>query len=320
MYDMSCGKEGCRASVNAQDSLLVSDLKSYYSVKYGSSCNILYNLLKGKRINLNNIPLSVFSSPLSPFEACIKYLKDSGMSISDIARITSRKPNTISTTYLHASNKYPQIFCRDDEAALKKHSLPVYVVAYRKLSPFEAIVMYQRHILDMKIPEIARLMNRDCRVIWQIYSRALKKEPASYFISEISSIGTDNVVVAENRDIRSFSQLRSYIKNKYSFCESDFSELFRATAIGNIPQVFNAKFNLLSHLDIDPNSLSVYLEDKSIFGTNSSSLIQTAVLRCGKKKTGSYFSQNPDSLHQIKIDSQRKIKTRICRTKQAEIG
>ena len=54
-------------------------------------------------------------------------------------------------------------------------SIPIQVMQNRQLGVLEAVVAYLKDELGLRYSEIARLLNRDDRTIWNVYNNAKKK-------------------------------------------------------------------------------------------------------------------------------------------------
>ena len=68
------------------------------------------------------------------------------------------------------------------ENMLKKESeykIPVSIFKNVKLSPFETIVKYLKEEMVLTYRQIGKLLNRDERNIWTVYSRATRKQKLS---------------------------------------------------------------------------------------------------------------------------------------------
>lgn len=116
-----------------------------------------------------SIPVCVFSSKLTVFEACVKYLKeDSGKGFDEISDLLNRGKNNVTATYKKASKKLAKRF-----DIVKCEKVPVSIFA-GKLSFLESIVVELKD-KGMRYSEIARLLSRDQRTIWTVYMRAKKK-------------------------------------------------------------------------------------------------------------------------------------------------
>jgi hypothetical protein len=54
-------------------------------------------------------------------------------------------------------------------------SIPVHILQNRKLGVLESVVVYLKEEIGLKYSEIARMLNRDDRTIWNVYNYAKKK-------------------------------------------------------------------------------------------------------------------------------------------------
>jgi DNA-binding CsgD family transcriptional regulator len=118
-----------------------------------------------------HIPVSIFQGNfLSPLETIVKYLQEShGFTYRDIGRLTNRDENCIGITYRSARSKLKG---RLDTSSQK--TFPLSILRNRKLSVLENLVFYLKSG-GLRYSEIAKLLNRDERTVWTVYSRALKK-------------------------------------------------------------------------------------------------------------------------------------------------
>ncbi|MBU0756657.1 MAG: hypothetical protein KKF44_01205 [Nanoarchaeota archaeon] len=118
------------------------------------------------------VPLSIFTSKLTPFETIVKYLVEAQMrSYAEIGRLFQKDRQVIWTTYQRSKKKVLQKF-------LIRHSsenIPLSILQQNKLSVFEIIVAYLKDELEMKNKDIALVLKKDERTIWTVYSRAKKK-------------------------------------------------------------------------------------------------------------------------------------------------
>jgi len=156
-----------------------------------------------------SIPVCIFSKQLSLLEAIVKYLKENrGLGFAAIARLLNRAPSTISTTYAKAKKKMPKPILVSES-----QNIPVSAISNRKVSTFEAIVLYLHRYSSF--PEIAALLSRDNRVVWEIHKRAVEKiEPEKFFTS-----------IKKTQDIAILKTVKQSLKQKYSI---DFIKLFRS--------------------------------------------------------------------------------------------
>jgi DNA-directed RNA polymerase specialized sigma24 family protein len=164
--------------------LIVDELKEEYSLNKKEIIQVIIEKLKEK-YNLNKkeiltiikskenvkIPVTIFSKELGGLESIVKYMKENlNMNYNEIGKELKRDERTIWTAYKKAKEKQKEIL------KLKKTNIliPVSIFENEKLTILESIVFYLRK-KEMKFSEIAKLLNRDQRNIWTIYSRADKK-------------------------------------------------------------------------------------------------------------------------------------------------
>jgi len=118
-----------------------------------------------------HIPLSIFSTKLSPLEALVKYLKDHQHHTNHaIAELLNRNDRTIWTTYNNAKQKNITLPLSTDIL------LPFSLFSDRTLSILEHVVKYLKEQLYMTNKKIANLLNKDNRTIWTVYDRSKKKQ------------------------------------------------------------------------------------------------------------------------------------------------
>ena len=165
-------------------SLITDELKQEYSLNKQQIIGIVTEKLKEKyKISKKeliraikekgelNIPLSVFSKKLGCLEALVKYMKENlNMSYREISKLLNRNERTIWTAYNKAKIKQPESF----EIKETSMFIPISVFNNRKFTILESIIIYLK-AKGLKHVEIARLLDRDQRNIWTIYSRAVRK-------------------------------------------------------------------------------------------------------------------------------------------------
>ena len=118
------------------------------------------------------IPVSIFSKKLSCLETIIKYLRENlELSNKEISKLIKRSEKTICQAYNSARKKLPLKFIVE----FSKYYIPVSILTNRELSVLENIVKYLYENFELNYSEIARLLCRDNRTIWTVYSRAKKK-------------------------------------------------------------------------------------------------------------------------------------------------
>ncbi|MBI2105571.1 hypothetical protein HYT56_01905 [Candidatus Woesearchaeota archaeon] len=118
------------------------------------------------------IPTSIFNEKLGTLEAIVKYLKENlNLRASEISSELKKKYSTISTTYQRASKKHSKKFLIKEF----KFSIPVKILRNKKFSTLELAVSYLKENYDLTLTEISKLLHRDPKTIWTIYSRYKKK-------------------------------------------------------------------------------------------------------------------------------------------------
>lgn len=118
------------------------------------------------------IPITIFNKELGCLESVVKYLKENlGLNYHEIALILNRNERTIWTAYHKAIKKQPKLI------EIKKTSvlIPISVLMNRKLTVLEAIIIHLKK-KELKYTDIAKLISRDQRNVWVVYSRAIKKK------------------------------------------------------------------------------------------------------------------------------------------------
>jgi len=126
-----------------------------------------------KKLNLlTNIPVTLFKYDLSPSELIIKYLKENlGYNFPKIAKLLNRNPGAISNSYKNANRKYPHgLFPKETNL-----SIPVNLLANRSYSVLENTAVYLKEVKDLRIKDIADLLNKNPKTISTVYRRAMKK-------------------------------------------------------------------------------------------------------------------------------------------------
>lgn len=116
-----------------------------------------------------NIPVSLFCNDIPPLESLVKYLKEEkNLSIKEIAQKLNRNIQTIWTTYRNSKNKKINFFYG--------FSVSLNIFSKEKYSILESLVGYLNDICNIKTSQIAKMLNRDIRVIHVHYTRyKLKK-------------------------------------------------------------------------------------------------------------------------------------------------
>lgn len=115
------------------------------------------------------IPLTVFSTEISPATALVKYLKDTkNKTYSDIAKELNRNERTIWTLYNKAKKKL--------RVEQSKYLIPLQIFENRSLSILENLVSYLTACCKLKPKKIAGLLNKKAPTIYTTINRARAKE------------------------------------------------------------------------------------------------------------------------------------------------
>jgi len=120
-----------------------------------------------------NIPVSVFDNDyLSPLESIVKYLHENeNLRLFEIAKLINRDQRSVGVTYRFARRKMKVKL----KIRVSKHTLPVSVIADKKLSVLEGIVYYLKQTYMLSYHDTALILRRNDRTVWTVYQRALKK-------------------------------------------------------------------------------------------------------------------------------------------------
>ncbi|MBW2991011.1 hypothetical protein KY348_04880 [Candidatus Woesearchaeota archaeon] len=120
-----------------------------------------------------SVPVSVFDNDyLSALEAIVKFLRENkGLRLSQIAGLLARDQRAVGVTYRFARKKMKTIL----RAPIVKYSLPLTIIADKKLSVLESIVYHLKKTYALSYHDIALLLKRDDRTVWTVYQRALRK-------------------------------------------------------------------------------------------------------------------------------------------------
>lgn len=125
-----------------------------------------------KIIDEKNIPATIFNEKLGSLEAITKYLKENlGLSYQKISSLLGRNYQTIISSYKNSLKKYPEKI----STRFTKFTIKTSVFKNKKLSVLEHIVVQLKQNYNLGFSETARLLARDPRTIWTVYSKASKK-------------------------------------------------------------------------------------------------------------------------------------------------
>lgn len=148
-----------------------------YKAKHNLNTYELIDLILSKPLvekTYDFLPASIFSNTiLSGLEIIVKYLREEfNIKFREIAALLNRNLGTITSTYRKSQSKHPDKLRISDS----KFKIPLSLFADRKLSVLEHISVHLKDNYNLKLKEIASLLNKDQRTIWTCYSRAKAKE------------------------------------------------------------------------------------------------------------------------------------------------
>ncbi|MCX6749737.1 MAG: hypothetical protein NTW17_03285, partial [Candidatus Pacearchaeota archaeon] len=164
--------------------LILDEIKEEYSLNKKEMIEILTDKLRNKyqigkkeifeiiREKEIRIPVSIFSKELGALESLTKYMKENlNMSYKQIADEISRDERTIWTSYKKAQGKHKE------KLEIKKTEgyIPMSAFENKKLTILESVIIYLKN-KKFKFSEIAKMLKRDQRNIWTVYSRAKGKK------------------------------------------------------------------------------------------------------------------------------------------------
>ncbi|MFA5952960.1 MAG: hypothetical protein WC812_00005, partial [Candidatus Pacearchaeota archaeon] len=169
-------------------SLISEELKQEYSLnkkqlvevileKLSDKHNILKSeilkILKSSEKNNYEIPLGIFSRDLGALESVVKYLKENlKMSYKEISEKLNRDERTIWNVYANAIKKSKKVFSFDSNNLEK---VPLSIFDNKNLTILESLIIYLKDKRNLKYTEISKLIDRDQRNVWTVYTRAKHK-------------------------------------------------------------------------------------------------------------------------------------------------
>ena len=102
--------------------------------------------------------------------------------------------------------------------------IPISIFNNDSLSSFEAITKYLKEILNLKNCQIAALLNRDNRTIWDSYSKSRKKMEHDFFIED------DDIkiplIILRDRSLSVLETITCYLKEYYNLRYCQIASLF----------------------------------------------------------------------------------------------
>ena len=159
--------------VSSKDPLVLTQLiLNYLRARYNMSSSDVFELLSKNEHSVQNIfvPVTLFSSNLSPAEALVIYLKDNlGFKFSEIAKLVNRDERSLWGNYNRAKSK--------GELHIEKtpYLVPLDIFNDRSLSILEHVVLYLKENYNLNLQTISKLLNKKSTTIWSVFSRVKEK-------------------------------------------------------------------------------------------------------------------------------------------------
>lgn len=150
-------------------SRILIHLEDNYNIKPKEAIELTKTGDKSSRLF---IPISIFSTKLSPAEAIVKYLKEQHyFTYKEIADLLNRDQRGIWTSYDRAK-KRKQKFLKVKEDIY----IPVSIYKNRNYSILEATIVHLHDIKEIKMSAIAKLLKKSPSTVWTAYNRAKSKQ------------------------------------------------------------------------------------------------------------------------------------------------
>jgi len=117
------------------------------------------------------MPITIFSKKIGSLEIITKYMKENlGMNYIKIVEKLNRNESTVRTAYKKSIEKQKEPI----KIKETKIFVPISIFKNRKLTTLESVIIYLKE-KEMRYSEIAKLLDRDQRNVWTIYSKAKSK-------------------------------------------------------------------------------------------------------------------------------------------------
>jgi hypothetical protein len=157
--------------VTAED--VVSEFLDYIGQKHGINKQEL-NAILNRRDDVQVIPLEILGQRrLGCMESVIKYLKENKkLTYQDIAEFTGRSRSTIGVMYHNAKKKLKEQFLDYPNGP---NSMPLSQLKNKRFSALESVVLFLLG-RQLRVCQIAELLNRDYRTIYTVYRRGKRKD------------------------------------------------------------------------------------------------------------------------------------------------
>jgi len=134
----------------------------------------IISLLKEKTEVNNHLffPSSIVRyTQLGVLQAVCKYLKEEqSMTYHEIGQLLKRDDRVVWATYNNAIKKVPTKLLLSDQNVM----LPLSILTDKNKGPLQSIVAFLKDARGMRFSDIAKLLDRDNRVVWTVYHRKKK--------------------------------------------------------------------------------------------------------------------------------------------------
>jgi len=183
MVDSNVDKEGKLDDIELVLSLLSKDdlvrlqsrIIDVLGKKFGLGAADVLQLRPGGEFNIF-VPVTVFSTVLSPSEALVKFLKDEfNLGFSVIADLLNKDASSVWSSFQRANSKVGQGF----KFGSSKLLVPVNAFKIFGLSVLECLVLHLVDVKRLKIAELSIILKKDKSTLWTAYNRAKKKLEAA---------------------------------------------------------------------------------------------------------------------------------------------
>lgn len=160
-------------SKEEQENLFEILISKFESEKILEKINVIFNNISKSEKNL--IPISIFSTKMSPLESIVFYMKEIlEMRFHDIAEKLGKSEATIWLTYRNAKIKKTEKKIDGFENIDYSTTIPLDYFSSKR-SILENVVLYLAEILNFKIKDISILLKKSQSTIWTTYNRVREK-------------------------------------------------------------------------------------------------------------------------------------------------
>jgi DNA-binding CsgD family transcriptional regulator len=144
---------------------LISNISSFPSDNDSELLQALEKFIQEYKRNkqIHKIPIRLFGIRLGVLETIVKYLRETGLSYAEIAKILERDQRTIWTSYNKATKKQNTPFTINSDDQF----IDIGIFADKKYSPMQRLVT-ELISKGYSLKDISSLLNRSYKNIWMI--------------------------------------------------------------------------------------------------------------------------------------------------------